>query len=209
MTVRDGTNRPLAAVDRRGATTTTRDEMLGGEHMLHADVRLLGRLLGEAIRSQQGEATFEIIERIRRLSIETHRDGGEAASRELLALFGSLSQQETTAAIRAFTYFLHLANIAEDQHHIRTIRALSSTAPPLREGTLARALAEARAAGISPTELHTFFARALISPVLTAHPTDVRRRSTLDREREIAILLAERDQRCAGPEGAAANEEAL
>ena len=176
---------------------------------LRDDIRLLGRILGETVRSQKGEAIFDIVERIRRSSIRFHRDADETARRELETIFARLSREETTQVIRAFTYFSHLANIAEDQHHIRRTRAHAMIASAPREGTMARALAAVRDAGLSAAELQAFFARALVSPVLTAHPTEVRRRSTLDREREIASLLAERDRVQFIPEEAAANEESL
>jgi phosphoenolpyruvate carboxylase len=99
--------------------------------------------------------------------------------------------EETAHVIRAFTYFSHLSNIAEDQHHIRRTRAHDLMGSPPREGTMTHALASAHAAGIGRTQLEAFFSRAQVVPVLTAHPTEVRRRSTIDREREIAALLSE------------------
>ncbi|HEU0082283.1 MAG TPA: phosphoenolpyruvate carboxylase, partial [Bradyrhizobium sp.] len=90
--------------------------------------------------------------------------------------------------VRAFSYFSHLANIAEDQNNIRQMRG----AP--RGDVLARTLAHAREAGIDAEQLRRFFATALVSPVLTAHPTEVRRKSTIDREMEIAALLDRRER---------------
>ncbi|MDE2229554.1 MAG: phosphoenolpyruvate carboxylase [Alphaproteobacteria bacterium] len=176
---------------------------------LRNDIRVLGRILGETLHSQEGEAVFDIVERIRRSSIRFHRDADESARHELEDILNQLSREETTQVIRAFTYFSHLANIAEDQHHIRRTRAHAMIASAPREGTMAHAIAAVRAAGVSPAALRAFFDRALVSPVLTAHPTEVRRRSTLDREREIATLLAERDRTRLIPEEIAANEEAL
>jgi len=176
---------------------------------LRNDIRLLGRILGETLRDQEGEAIFEIVERVRRSSIRFHRDADEAARQELEGSLNRLSRDETTRVIRSFTYFSHLANLAEDQHHIRRTRAHAMMAAAPREGTVARAIATVRDAGISPAALHEFFGRALVCPVLTAHPTEVRRRSTLDREREIATLLAERDRITLTPDEMATNEEAL
>jgi len=176
---------------------------------LRNDIRLLGRILGETLRSQAGDAMFEIVERVRRSSIRFHRDADEAARQELESILNRLAPDETTRVIRSFTYFSHLANLAEDQHHIRRTRAHAMRASAPREGTMARAIAAVRAAEVSPSALRAFFDRALVCPVLTAHPTEVRRRSTLDREQEIATLLAERDRTALIPEEAAANEEAL
>jgi phosphoenolpyruvate carboxylase len=176
---------------------------------LRDDIRLLGRILGETLRGQEGDAIYEIVERVRRCSIRFHRSADTAARQELESLLNRPDRKETTQVIRSFTYFSHLANLAEDQHHIRRTRAHAMVAAVPREGTIARAIAAVRATGVSPSALRAFFERALICPVLTAHPTEVRRRSTLDHEREIALLLAERDRTVMIPEEKAANEEAL
>ena len=132
---------------------------------------------------------FGLVEDIRQTSVRFHRDEDEAARRELEGMLNGLSPRQTTRIIRAFSYFSHLANIAEDLHHIRRTRAHALAGSPPREGTLAHALARAREAGITPAQLRTFFADALVSPVLTAHPTEVRRKSSQNREMEIAQLL--------------------
>ena len=176
---------------------------------LRDDIRLLGRILGDTVRNQEGEPVFEIVERIRRTSIRFHRDEDEAARDELAATLNSLTHGQSVQIIRAFSYFSHLANIAEDQHHIRRTRAHALAASAPREGTMAHALARARDAAISRSELQSFFTNALVCPVLTAHPTEVRRKSTIDREMEVAHLLAERDGRRLTPEETAASEEAL
>ncbi|MFI5016094.1 MAG: phosphoenolpyruvate carboxylase, partial [Hyphomicrobiales bacterium] len=176
---------------------------------LRDDIRLLGRILGDTVRDQEGEAVFDVVERIRQTSIRFHRDGDEPARRELEAILKELSPEETLRIVRAFSYFSHLANVAEDQHHIRRTRAhlIAGSAP--RAGTLAHALDRARQAGFSPTQLRAFFDTAHIRPVLTAHPTEVRRKSTLDREMDVARLLAERDLIQQTPEEKTAAEEAL
>jgi phosphoenolpyruvate carboxylase len=174
---------------------------------LRDDIRLLGRLLGDTIRSQEGEHVFAIVEQIRRTSIRFHRDEDEAARHELETILNGLSRDQSIQIIRAFSYFSHLANIAEDQHHIRRTRAHALAASAPREGTMAQALARARDTAVS--RLQNFFANAIVCPVLTAHPTEVRRKSTIDREMEVAQLLAERDRSRFTPEETAANEEAL
>ncbi len=176
---------------------------------LRDDIRLLGRILGDTVRSQEGEPVFEIVEHIRRSSIRFHRDEDEAARDELEATLNGLSHGQSIQIIRAFSYFSHLANIAEDQHHIRRTRAHALAASAPREGTMAHALARARDAAVSRSTLQSFFTNALVCPVLTAHPTEVRRKSTIDREMEVAHLLAERDGRRHTPEETAASEEAL
>src|SRR5712671_3748031 len=171
------------------------DEVLALEEdtRLRNDIRLLGRILGDTVRDQEGADVFDLVERIRQTSIRFHRDD-RPARRELEAILDGMSISQTLRIIRAFSYFSHLANIAEDQNNIRQMRARSTAggAPP--PGTLALTLAHARAAGFSAADLRRFFASALVSPVLTAHPTEVRRKSTIDRETEIAALLERRER---------------
>ena len=90
---------------------------------LRADIRLLGRLLGDTVREQEGADVYDIVEGVRQASIRFHRDNEVAARRELEATLDSLDKDQTLAIVRAFSYFSHLANIAEDQHHIRRNRA--------------------------------------------------------------------------------------
>ncbi|MBQ0824851.1 phosphoenolpyruvate carboxylase [Microvirga sp. HBU67558] len=182
---------------------------------LRDDIRLLGRILGDTIREQEGEAAFEIVERIRQTSIRFHRNEDDAARRELETTLNSLSRGRSNQIIRAYSYFSHLANIAEDQHHVRRSRAhamagahaVEAAAP--REGTLARALKLIQDAGVSHSALQAVFASALVCPVLTAHPTEVRRKSTIDREMEISQILAQRDRQHLTPDEEAACQEAL
>ncbi|HQV16527.1 MAG TPA: phosphoenolpyruvate carboxylase, partial [Denitromonas sp.] len=107
---------------------------------LREDIRQLGRLLGDTVREQRGEPAFELVERIRQLSVRFHRDDDEAARVGLEATLDALSREETIDVVRAFSYFSHLANIAEDQHHIRRTRAhlIGGSAP--RAGSLAHAI---------------------------------------------------------------------
>ncbi|MGA2127669.1 MAG: phosphoenolpyruvate carboxylase [Xanthobacteraceae bacterium] len=165
-----------------------------GRAALRDDIRLLGHFLGDTVRDQEGEAVFDLVERIRQRSIGFRRDQDEQARQDLNAALTGLSHRQTIQIIRAFSLFSHLANIAEDQHGIRAIRAHAPAGSGLGEGTMASALARAAAAGIPHAELRRFFDTALVSPVLTAHPTEVRRKSVIDREMEIAHLLGARDR---------------
>jgi phosphoenolpyruvate carboxylase len=176
---------------------------------LRNDIRLLGRILGDTVRDQEGADVFDLVERIRRTSIRFHRDNDKPARRELELILDSMSLLQTVRIVRAFSYFSHLANIAEDQNNIRQMRArfLAGGTPP--PGTLAVTLSHAREAGITAVDLRKFFASALVSPVLTAHPTEVRRKSTIDREMEIAALLDRRERMQLTPEELAASDEQL
>ena len=176
---------------------------------LREDIRLLGRILGDTVREQEGEEVFELVEQIRRASIRFHRDNEAAARRELEATLDSLSADQTLAIVRAYSYFSHLANIAEDQHHIRRNRAHAIAGSAPRPGSLAYAFQRTGEMGVESAALADFFDRALVSPVLTAHPTEVRRKSTLTRELEIAQLLDERERLLGNEAELALNEERL
>ncbi|MCC7546981.1 MAG: phosphoenolpyruvate carboxylase [Burkholderiales bacterium] len=176
---------------------------------LREDIRLLGRLLGDTLREQEGEETFGLIEQIRQTAIRFRRDADHQARQELESLLDLLSPAATVAVIRAFTYFSQLANIAEDLHHNRRRRAHQLEGSPPQEGSLQVALERAAAAGAGPKAIAEFFRDALISPVLTAHPTEVQRKSILDCQREISRLLNERDRMQLTAEEREVNDDAL
>ena len=163
------------------------------ERPLVEDIRLLGRILGDEIREQEGDAAFELIEKIRTLSVAFRRDADQEADKALKKLLKGLSGDQTVSVIRAFTYFSHLANLAEDRHHIRR-RAIHERAGDTQEGSLDVAMSRLRWAGIAPKTISNTLAQSYVSPVLTAHPTEVQRKSILDAERGIARLLTERDE---------------
>ena len=176
---------------------------------LRNDIRLLGRILGDTVRDQEGADVFDLVERIRQTSIRFHRDDDKPARRELELILDSMSISQTVRIVRAFSYFSHLANIAEDQNNIRQMRSPAGPGGAPRTSVLAQTLAHAREAGIGSDDLRRFFETAQVSPVLTAHPTEVRRKSTMDREMEIAALLDRRERVQRTPEEAAADDEQL
>lgn len=160
---------------------------------LEEDIRLLGRLLGNVLREQEGDEVFHIVETIRQTAVRFRRESDTQYGADLDKLLKKLTREQTISVVRAFSYFSHLANIAEDQHHNRRRRAhlLAGSAP--QHGSVARALMSLGEAHVSGGSIRDFFKNALISPVLTAHPTEVQRKSILDAEHDIARLLAERD----------------
>lgn len=176
---------------------------------LRDDIRLLGRILGDTVNAQEGAGIFDLVERIRTTSISFHRDNDLPARAALESTLDSLGPGQTVPIVRAFSYFSHLANIAEDQHHIRRSRAQAHAGEEPADGTLALALRRADAAGVSAERMAAFFAEARIAPVLTAHPTEVRRKSTLTRELAIAGLLDDRERMRLTPEELAENEAKL
>lgn len=174
---------------------------------LRDDVRLLGRILGDTVRDQEGADVFDLVERIRQTSVRFHRDEDRQARGELELILDSMSTAETVRIVRAFSYFSHLANLAEDQNNIRRMRTRSDANGGT--GMLPETIARAKQAGYDAAALRKFFASALVSPVLTAHPTEVRRKSTMDREMEIADLLDERERVQLTPDEREASDEAL
>lgn len=156
------------------------------------DIRLLGRILGDVIREQEGKDAFELIERVRKLSVAYRLKSDAQAGRALDRLLKNLSGDQTVSVIRAFSYFSHLANIAEDRHHVRR-RDHHERQGHLQEGSLAMSLERLAEAGIRAEEIAGTLRRAHISPVLTAHPTEVQRKSILDAERAIAELVEVRE----------------
>ena len=163
------------------------------ERPLVEDIRLLGRLLGDVIREQEGLEIYELIEKIRLLSVSFRRDADDQAGGALKQLLKDLSGDHAVSVIRGFTFFSHLANLAEDQHHIRR-RAMHERAGNTQEGSIEVALRRLRAAGISDEGISLSLSQSFVSPVLTAHPTEVQRQSILSTEREIARLLQLRDE---------------
>ncbi len=160
---------------------------------LKEDIRLLGRLLGDVVRHQEGEAVFEIVETIRQTAVRFRRESDAAAGADLDKLLKKLTRDQTNSVVRAFSYFSHLANIAEDQHHNRRRRAHLIAGSAAQPGSVAATLSKLDAAGVGGKAVQSFFNDALIPPVLTAHPTEVQRKSILDAGREIARLLSARD----------------
>ncbi|QJC55483.1 Phosphoenolpyruvate carboxylase [Polaromonas vacuolata] len=175
-----------------GNITSSNARTRANERPLVEDIRLLGRLLGDVIREQEGVAAYELIEQVRTLSVAFRRDADPQTDKILKKLLKSLSGDQTVSVIRAFTYFSHLANLAEDRHQNRR-RAIHERAGESREGSLEVALARLRWSGISSKTIAATLAQSFVSPVLTAHPTEVQRKSILDAERFIAQLLTARD----------------
>jgi phosphoenolpyruvate carboxylase len=184
-------------------------ESLDKERPLRDDIRLLGRLLGDTLREQQGIPAFDLVERIRRTAVRFRRDGEAKARAELQFTLGGLSSSATISVARAFTYFSQLSNIAEDLHRNRRHRAHQFAGSAPQKGSVAHAARRAMDNGVSPGALRGFFHSALIVPVLTAHPTEVQRKSILDCHRDIAVLLDERDRLQFTPEEQSRNDDAL
>jgi phosphoenolpyruvate carboxylase len=145
------------------------------------DIRFLGRLLGDAIRVHDGDVLFDRIETIRSASVDRHR--GLADQQDLVSGLEALTLDDTLAFVRGFMLFSLLANLAEDRQGV--------AADPC--ATLADACARLRTEGISEAAIADLLDTAFIAPVLTAHPTEVRRKSMIDHRNRIAGLMRLRD----------------
>ena len=196
-----------AANPKAGRRTQADDDAAAKNKPLVEDIRLLGRILGDVIREQEGKPAFELIERIRQLSVAYRLKADASAGRVLDRLLKNLSADQTVTVIRAFSYFSHLANIAEDRHHVRR-RLAHEREGHQQEGSLAVAFERLHRADQRADDIAQVLATAYISPVLTAHPTEVQRKSILDAERAIAELVGQRDE-LRTPPALADNEELI
>ncbi|WP_348945458.1 phosphoenolpyruvate carboxylase [Chitinibacter sp. FCG-7] len=176
---------------------------------LKRDLDLLAALLSDTIREQAGSATAEQIESIRELAVryvQAHDpDAGKALARSL----STLDMPTTMALVRAFSYFSHLSNIAEDLHHNRRRRAHKIAGSKAQRGSISAVLETLTDRNVKPSEILSMLADTLIAPVMTAHPTEVKRKTILECHRALADLLTQRDRSQMTPEEIAANREAM
>ncbi|WP_370451002.1 phosphoenolpyruvate carboxylase [Brevundimonas sp. M20] len=159
---------------------------------LREEVRLLGGLLGEVILAEGGRELYDRIEAVRQASVAWHRNAGEKDARLLETLLGELSLDQAVGLAHGFAVFSLLANVAEDRAGKR--RAREQTVSGARPDTPEGALERLRAAGQSTNDARDLLKTALISPVLTAHPSEVRRKSVIDRIAAVSDLLDACDQ---------------
>jgi phosphoenolpyruvate carboxylase len=156
-----------------------------GRSAQREDLRQLGRVLGDVLRAFEGEPLYRTIEDIRQLSTRFRREERAEDGRELDRRLKRLSRDDTVSVVRAFSYFLHLANLAEDQEQVRTLRR----GAPGADGILGETLTLLAAGHAGDAAAATLLAGACLMPVLTAHPTEVQRKSILDLQREVAALI--------------------
>ena len=166
----------------------------GARDPLAVEVRLLGALLGQVINEQAGPELFALVERIRKRTIALRRADDPIERERLDEELGGLDLGAAEAVISAFALYFGLVNLAEARGRVRTLRRRERAA---RDGVLPDSVADAiaglRRLGRSDEELDALVARLEVSPVLTAHPTEARRRTTLVALRRCAILLARSD----------------
>lgn len=155
---------------------------------LDDDIRLVGRLVGDVIREQAGDEVYDVVEKVRRLAVDARRAG--VHNPELVSVLDGLDIETALHVVRAFSLFTLLANVAEDVHSNRRRRFHRDAGSPPQMGSLAASLDHLVSAGVDAERLGSVLGRLRVSPVLTAHPTEVRRKTILDTQRVIADLLA-------------------
>ncbi|MBL0122315.1 MAG: phosphoenolpyruvate carboxylase [Betaproteobacteria bacterium] len=183
---------------------------------LGQEIQSLGRMLGDVIRAANGEAIFNRIEHIRKLAVALRRTAAPSGGEDITTLksqldheLDGLSIDQTLSVVRAFSHFSLLANIAEDRHQNRRRRVHRLAGSPPQMGSLQHALDTLAARNISAGEIRTWLRGSLVSPVLTAHPTEVQRKTVLDCEREIARLMSHLERQDLLPEERAEIDDSL
>ncbi|HEV8488800.1 MAG TPA: phosphoenolpyruvate carboxylase [Candidatus Limnocylindrales bacterium] len=172
----------------------------GARDPLAREVKLLGSLLGQVIVEQAGLDLFEEVERIRRAAIAARQGEDPSAADGLDAAFTALDVEHVEAVVRAFSLYFQLVNLAEERHRVRTIaRRRRAARGSTVDDSIAGAVATLRRSGPA-RDLDALVARLSIAPVLTAHPTEARRRTLLLALRRCAGLLERLDDPRLTPE---------
>ncbi|NKS38623.1 phosphoenolpyruvate carboxylase [Rhodococcus hoagii] len=158
---------------------------------LRDDIRRLGGILGDIVREQAGEDVFDLVERARVESFRVRRSEIDRA--ELAELFSTVDTADAIPVIRAFSHFALLANVAEDIHRERRRAIHVRAGEPPQDSTLAATYAKLDAAPVDPEIAAGALAGALVAPVITAHPTETRRRTVFETQNRIMELMRRRE----------------
>ncbi|MFZ2178540.1 MAG: phosphoenolpyruvate carboxylase [Rhodococcus sp. (in: high G+C Gram-positive bacteria)] len=159
---------------------------------LREDIRLLGGILGEIIREQAGDQVFDLVEKARVESFRVRRSEIDRA--ELAELFSQVSTDDAIPVIRAFSHFALLANLAEDIHRERRRAVHIAAGEPAPDSTLAATYAKLDAVHLDSAVVAEALRNALVSPVITAHPTETRRRTVFETQTRITELMRYRER---------------
>ena len=152
------------------------------------DVRLLTRILDDAIVERSGPEALAIVDALRRVAPELRAQGGGPAREAFADRMAALSGDQLADVAHVLTQELQLMNVAEEEHRVRVLRGRDRGAEPVTE-SIAAAIAEAKRNGVGPGEVQALLKRLFVMPVLTAHPTEARRRTVLDHLAEVATGL--------------------
>lgn len=154
---------------------------------MREDIRLLGAMLGDTVREQNGDDVFDLVERARVESFRVRRS--EIDRNELAQLFDGIDTKKAIPVIRAFTHFALLANVAEDIHRERRRAIHVAEGKPPQDSSLAATYLKLDAADLDSATVADALTGALVSPVITAHPTETRRRTVFDTQHRITELM--------------------
>ncbi len=177
----------MIALDPIGAVQRTSVGREATEPM-REDIRLLGAILGDTVREQNGEEVFDLVERARVESFRVRRSEIDRA--ELAALFTGIDVHQAIPVIRAFTHFALLANVAEDIHRERRREVHEAAGEPPQDSSLAATYPrKLDAADLDGAGVADALSGALVSPVITAHPTETRRRTVFDTQHRVTELM--------------------
>jgi phosphoenolpyruvate carboxylase len=179
----DGPDISLAPI---GSVRRTKDGREATEPM-REDIRLLGAILGDTVREQNGEAVFDLVERARVESFRVRRSEIDRA--ELAGIFDGIDVHQAIPVIRAFTHFALLANVAEDIHRERRRAIHVAAGEPPQDTSLAATYLRLDSAELDAATMAETLTGALVSPVITAHPTETRRRTVFDTQHRITELM--------------------
>src|SRR6201996_7043078 len=174
------------ALEPFGAVQRTRIGREATEPM-REDIRLLGTILGDTVRQQNGDEVFDLVERARIASFRVRRSEIERA--EVAQMFDGIEIDRAIPVIRAFSHFALLANVAEDIHRERRRAIHVAAGKPPQDSTLAATYLKLDAADLDASTVAAALAGALVSPVITAHPTETRRRTVFDTQHRITQLM--------------------
>lgn len=179
----DRTDTALAPI---GSVQRTSDGREATEPM-REDIRLLGAILGDTVRDQNGDTVFDLVERARVESFRVRRSEIDRA--ELAGLFRDIDVHQAIPVIRAFTHFALLANVAEDIHRERRRAVHEAAGEPPQDSSLAATYRKLDDARLDAAAVADALTGALVSPVITAHPTETRRRTVFDTQHHITELM--------------------
>jgi len=154
---------------------------------MREDIRLLGTILGDTVRDQNGEEVFDLVERARVESFRVRRSEIDRA--ELARMFDGIDIHRAIPVIRAFSHFALLANVAEDIHRERRRAVHVAAGEPPQNSSLAATYLKLDSAELDSATVADTLAGALVSPVITAHPTETRRRTVFDTQHRITELM--------------------
>ncbi len=208
-----GTGQRNSAAEKTPAATSHAERVQDVQNLdeqLRASVSMVGSILGGILEEQGGTQLLEMVEEVRKKSIELRGAFSPEAQRAVLDQTAELDLDLAFQLVRAFTMYFHLVNIVEERGRLRTLEARERSSWPAPRGeSIAAALADLKAEGVTAEAVRRLLHRMLVEPVFTAHPTESRRRTTLQHLRRIAQEIETLDQRDLTPSARQRTEDDL